>query len=96
MKRPASKASGLAKVRKAAALEKGKNKENQSNLKKLKPLKKGTVKSLNASNLKQLGSLSLKGKVAKVAKEHSNEEEVALALQGSMSLVEKSNAYNQH
>jgi len=27
--------------------------------------------------------------VAKVAKEHSNEEEAALALQGSMSLVER-------
>ena len=40
--------------------------------------------------------MRLKEKVAKVAKEHSNEEEAALALQGSMSSVEKSNAYNQH
>ena len=40
--------------------------------------------------------MSLKEKVAKVAKEHSNEEEAALALQGSTSLVGKSNAYNQH
>jgi hypothetical protein len=44
MKRPARKASGLAKVRKAAALKKGKHNEHQSKLKTLKPLKKGKGK----------------------------------------------------
>ena len=73
MKRPASKASGLAKVGKAA-LKKGKNKENKIKLKKLKTLKKGKGKNLNAASLKKLGNLSLKEKVAKVAKEHSHEE----------------------
>ena len=94
MKKPAGKTSGLAKLKKTAALKKDKNQENKNNLKKL-PLKKAKNK-LDAASLKKLGDLSLKEKVAKVAEEHSNEEEAALALQGELSLVEKSNAYNQH
>lgn len=51
---------------------------------------------LNSTNLKKLGEVSLKEKIAAASEENSDEEQAAIVLHSSMTGVEKSNAWNQH
>ena len=65
-------------------------------------VKKGSLKKdnpknqLNSTNLKKLGEVSLKEKIAAASEENSDEEQAAIVLHSSMTGVEKSNAWNQH
>ena len=85
MKKPAS-------AKKATPLKK---ESLTKNAKAKAALKKDTAK-VNSSNLKKLGEMSLKDRVQAIAAEHRDEEAAAEALAGTMSAVEKSNAWNQH
>ena len=53
-------------------------------------LKKDNPKNqLNSTNLKKLGEVSLKEKIAAASEENSDEEQAAMVLHSSMTVVEK-------